>query len=410
MPKLSPDTVKMLDGAAVLFRRDRSSAWQVRYKANGKWVRTTTKQMAMADARKAAEDIVLNARFRERNNLPPVSRKFASVARMAVTRMQDELNAGRGKVVYKHYIAALKTYLIPYLGNHNVTSITSPLLREFDAWRIEAMRRSPKSSTIGNHNAALNRVFDVALEKGYMTQSQLPVLTALPHDTQRRADFTIDEYRQLFRFMREWVKGGKAGKSSNMRELLRDYVLILANTGMRHGTESYGLKWKHLSEFDKKDRRYLAMWVDGKTGKRELIARHNCVAYLKRIHARSHDINHLSWDELLAKGVDQHVFRLPDGTRSTNLHQTFEALLKEAGLLLDRRTEQARTLYSLRHMYATLALVKGHVDIHTLARQMGTSGLMIERHYSHLIPRQRAEELAGGIRPEPNDLRIANSL
>lgn len=389
----------MLDGAAVLFRRDRSSAWQVRYKANGKWVRTTTKQMAIADAREKAQDIVLNARYRERNNLPPVSRKFASVARVAVTRMQDELNAGRGKVVYKHYIGALNTYLIPYLGNHNVGSITSPLLREFDEWRIDVMGRAPKSSTIGNHNAALSRVFDLALEKGYMTQSQLHVLTATPRDTQRRPDFSLDEYRQLFRFMRSWIKEGKAGKSRDMRELLRDYVLILANTGIRHGTESYGLKWKHISEFEQKDKRYLAMWVSGKTGQRELVARHNCVAYLKRIQARSDDIKHLSWDELLAKGVDKHVFRLPDGTRSTNLHQTFEALLKDADLLYDRRTEQARTLYSLRHMYATLALVKAKTSIHTLARQMGTSSLMIERHYSHLIPRQRAEELAGSLRP-----------
>ena len=52
-----------------------------------------------------------------------------------------------------------------------------------------------------------------------------------------------------------------------------------------------------------------------------------------------------------------------------------------------------RTLYSLRHTYATLALAKG-VDIHTLARQMGTSVKMIENHYSKLTPMMSAEELA----------------
>ncbi len=105
--------------------------------------------------------------------------------------------------------------------------------------------------------------------------------------------------------------------------------------------------------------------------------------------------------------MDEYVFRLPDGTQSRNLHQTFEVLLKEAGLLLDRRTDQPRTLYSLRHTYATLALVKGTVDIHTLAKQMGTSAVMIERHYSHLIPRQRPHDLAGRLRP---DLKIAKDL
>jgi integrase len=41
-------------------------------------------------------------------------------------------------------------------------------------------------------------------------------------------------------------------------------------------------------------------------------------------------------------------------------------------------------LYSLRHAYATYALLYDRVPIHTLARQMGTSVLMIEKHYSHL--------------------------
>lgn len=407
MPKLSPENVKLLGGVAVLFRRDRSSAWQVRYKVQGKWVRTTTKQMALDDAKKTAEDIVLNARFRERNALPPVSRRFADVARIAIQRMKRELDAKQGKVIYTHYIAALERYLVPFFGKHHVTSIDQPLLRDFDVWRAELMNRVPKSSTIGNHNAAMGRVFDVAVEKGYMAHSQVPLLTRQARDSERRPDFSLDEYRQLYRFMRSWVVDGKAGKSRDMRLLLRDYVLVLANTGMRHGTESYGLKWKHLSEFESGGVRYLAMWVDGKTGPRELVARHRCVTYLQRIHQRSRDIAHLSWQQLLAKGVDEYVFRLPDGSQSRNLHQTFEVLLKDAGLLLDRRTDQPRTLYSLRHTYATLALVKGTVDIHTLAKQMGTSAVMIERHYSHLIPRQRAHDLAGRLQP---DLKIAIPL
>ena len=35
------------------------------------------------------------------------------------------------------------------------------------------------------------------------------------------------------------------------------------------------------------------------------------------------------------------------------------------------------------------------MDVHTLAVQMGTSILMIERHYSHLTPRLKKEMLTG---------------
>jgi integrase len=95
----------------------------------------------------------------------------------------------------------------------------------------------------------------------------------------------------------------------------------------------------------------------------------------------------------LRSEANLHVFRLPDGTVTKNLNQTFRG-----GLLKDPRTEQNRTLYSLRHVYATFQIVYGGTDLHLLARQMGTSIAMIEHHYSHLIPRLRAGKLAGRVR------------
>jgi integrase len=55
--------------------------------------------------------------------------------------------------------------------------------------------------------------------------------------------------------------------------------------------------------------------------------------------------------------------------------------MKDTGLLTCPRTGQDRTLYSLRHTYATFSLLNDGMDVHTLAVQMGTSILMIERHY-----------------------------
>ena len=90
------------------------------------------------------------------------------------------------------------------------------------------------------------------------------------------------------------------------------------------------------------------------------------------------------------------VFALPDGTETRNLRQTFNELLKKADLLEDPRTGKNRTLYSLRHMYATLQLTyTKSINIHLLAVQMGTSVSMIEKHYSHLIARLRGSDLAG---------------
>lgn len=51
--------------------------------------------------------------------------------------------------------------------------------------------------------------------------------------------------------------------------------------------------------------------------------------------------------------------------------------------------------YSLSHTYATHKLTFDSVPIHTLAIQMGTSVLMIERHYNHLKVVQAIEQLRG---------------
>ena len=107
------------------------------------------------------------------------------------------------------------------------------------------------------------------------------------------------------------------------------------------------------------------------------------------------DLNHMSFEQLLKERVDLPVFRLPDGTVSKNIHQTFRAFMKESELIKCPRTGLNRTLYSLRHTYATFALINDGMDIHALAIQMGTSIGMIERHYSHLTPRLKKDMLTG---------------
>jgi integrase len=268
------------------------------------------------------------------------------------------------------------------------------LLQRFDVWRTKQMGKSPFASTITNHNSALNRVFNYALERGWVTQAVLPKLANKGGKGTARPAFTLQEYRLLVSKMTSWVSTASKGKSKLMRELLRDYVLILANTGMRHGTEAMNLKWRHI-EWIKKDRqRYLRITVDGKTGNRQLIARVNTMDYLKRIQERFADLNGMDFDALLTKRVDKYVFRLADGTRTNSLGQTFEQLMRDTGLGVGGSSEQQRTLYSLRHTYATFSLKDG-IGIHELARQMGTSVGMLEQHYSKITPELVAEKFGG---------------
>jgi integrase len=58
----------------------------------------------------------------------------------------------------------------------------------------------------------------------------------------------------------------------------------------------------------------------------------------------------------------------------------FRRFMRDSELLKTVEGEN-NTLYSLRHTFATLQLLKNSTDIHTLSKQMGNSALMIEWHY-----------------------------
>jgi hypothetical protein len=283
MPLKSKKTVHILEGRATLFKRPNTPHWQLRYKAHGEWIRATTKCEELVDAKKKATDIVVEASYKEKHNLPIVNKRFKSVAKLTIRRLQELQASGRGKETYLTYIQVINKYLIKFFGNHNVDKITSPLLIKFDKWRIEEMRRVPSASVLNNHNSALNKVFDEAIERGYMTKFQIPLLRNEGKKSERRPDFTIEDYVKLYKSMRIWAPRGRKGHEQLFRQTLRNYVLVLANTGIRAGTEAMNLRWRHITFFKENEKRYLELHVDGKTGARDVIARHSVVAYLDRL-------------------------------------------------------------------------------------------------------------------------------
>ena len=395
MPVLSPETVLVNDGDIKLYKRARSTVWQATFNIVGRWVRISTKCKDLHEAKAAAKKKMVEYQFRHEHQLPVVSKRFGDVARLAIGEMRKALAADEGKKSYLDYIIVIERYLIPFFGKMLVTNIDYEKLKEFDRWRVDKMGRDPKASTLNTHNSALNRVFDEAVVRGFLSNSHRPMLKNKGRDSERRPDFTLDEYRSLIRSLPGWIESGREGKSREMRLLMRDYVLILANTGIREGTEADNLLWQHVHLFEDKGKQFLELSVNGKTGRRDIICRANTLGFLKRIHERCEDIKGMPFEALLKAKLNKPVFRLSDGTVTKNLRQTFKAFLKEKGLLVCPRTGQHRTLYSLRHTYATFALVTDGMEIHTLATQMGTSIQMIEKHYSHLTPRLKKDMLTG---------------
>ena len=133
----------------------------------------------------------------------------------------------------------------------------------------------------------------------------------------------------------------------------------------------------------------IVFFVSGKTGGREVVARNTWgLEYLQRTK------------ELYAEpSPDDFVFAHKDGKPIKSFRKSFAALIDTADVGFYGKGNR-RTIYSLRHTYATFRLEEG-VGVYTLARNMGTSVAMIERFYGQTrTPDQAAEltKMRGGKR------------
>ena len=227
--------------------RERSTKWQARVKlADGSWHRFSTKTGDVEQATELAMKFFYTAEDRAKNNLPQSTRRFRRVAEFARDRMVEELASGGGHVVFKDYITAIEKYLIPFFGGRDVANIDAKALVEFGKWRTEQLGRKAHHSTINTHNTALNRVLDEAEQRGWITPAIRPKPINDGIKTKSRGSFTREEYKMIYEELRSFHESTDKPITAGTREVLRNYVLILANTGMRHGTEALELKWKNL--------------------------------------------------------------------------------------------------------------------------------------------------------------------
>jgi integrase len=421
----------VIEKELIVYLRERSTIWQCRYCIDRQWQRTSTKEYDLAKAKKVAKELYLEAQWRKKSDIAPITRYFKDVAKSVVKKLKEENESGNGKAIYKDYIAAITNYLIPALGKYYVDNIDYKALEELDGYRKKKLKTEPTRSTLLTHNAALSKVLDEAIYKGYLLASRKPELKVKGKKSERRTEFTRVEATAIKANFDEWINKGKAD-SKEVRALLKDYVITLLDTGARPGRELLELTWAQLeldkevvniktgmrAELSEDDqhgeeitqnyiRKTLILNIQkGKTGKRKAVGRLPSVYALNDIAQRNYD---KTLEQMIKSGSNELVFtyrefvskrqnqpnRTPKLVSPTSFSKLFDEYLKQHNLLISPITNKKRVLYSLRHTYATLALTHDKVSIHTLAKQMGTSVAMIEQHYSHLDAVKAMAQLRG---------------
>ena len=263
----------------------------------------------------------------------------------------------------------------------------------------EATGRTPAQSTLKTHNAAMQRVFEEAVIRKWMTPGQIPSLSAATGVSAARRDyFSPEEIEKITAAFPEWIAESRKQVTRDTRELLFFYFNVAVHTGLRPGTEMDNLRWDDI----KTEKDHVVITVrKGKTtlhtGPRRAVGHSNVREMILDMHSRSHD----GKDEEVPDNFNPLVFRLPDGSTTDQLGRNFSALLKR--LALEEGTGGRRTLYSLRHTYITHRLL-ARVPVSVIAKQCGTSPTMIQLYYDHLTPLMHVQELIGSESAELTNL------
>lgn len=387
------EKVEIDEGLYIYLQRN-SKVWLARFKIAGKWISRTTKQRDKAKAITGAIKVKAECDIKFAHGITIQTKAFRDVAELAIKKMDEALPGSKGYGSFKDYKLFLRRYHIPFFDRTHITSIDRKKLIEFDRWRETESGRIPTQSTLKSHNAAMQRVFDTAVDHKWMTAAQVPALsTSSGAPGARRDYFTVDEVTKITEGFSDWIAESRTPHSRGIRELLFYYFQFAVFTGLRPGTEMDNLHWSDIQIKDEANTKHVVIYVrKGKTtlhtGSRHVVGYHDLFDIVLDMHALSLD----GVEEDVPADFDPLVFRLPDGSTTDQLGRNFTVLLKR--LKLEKGPGGKRTLYSLRHTYITMKLLEG-VPAAVIAKQCGTSAAMIELHYSHLTSLMYTKELVG---------------
>lgn len=411
------------DGAIFLYTRNGIFYARV-YKGEGtrQYIHRSLKTKKLDEARKRATKFYYEIEFRRDENLPLQQTTFNEVIDEYVRLRQlqydrsllDKVNTSRQEQTSIYMLRQIKRvvkFWREYCGKKAVDKIDNAVLKDYVPWRQDYYHRmdvkdrpknaklNPADKTIEWEVTLAKTLLKFADERGYRGRIALPTWRFKSEKRIVRPAFTSPEMAQIYKHFRTWIRAVPVMDAERRwnREMLRDYVNILAKSGMRVGEANNLLESDVIEFIDDKGRTNYQFNVKGKTGARVVIPKVTAREFVERVIRRNSAQPHFKGKVKMRRKTDNKAlwfFRMLDGNQVITLIDQFQAFLKDVGIEKNRYGE-VYTLYSLRHFYAMRMLYK-NVPVWDIARNMGTSVQNIETYYGRsATPSLKATVLGG---------------
>lgn len=371
MTSITSEHHTLMGGRLHIYKRPGSRYWQCSTYMAGKNRRESTKEESLSLAKEVAEDWYLGLKLKRKSGALKVGKTFAEAAKQFQLEYGVITHGERNKKYVDGHWIRLNTHLLPFFGPLPVTEINPGKVQEYRVRRMsppdgqdedKSKRwKPPARSTLHQEIIVLRQVLKTAQRHGWL--SSVPDLSP-PYKASgkigHRAWFSPIEYRQLYETTRQRAKHPLKERWRRRCEDFHDYVLFMANTGLRPD-EAMRLEYRDISIVKEEGETILLIEVRGKRG----------VGFCKSTHKAL-----VPFLRLRKRAKPQHTDKL----FPTSFRELFNTILGELGLKLDRDGNR-RTAYSLRHSYICFRLSEG-ADVYQIAKNCRTSVEMIEKHYA----------------------------
>lgn len=368
-----------MDGRVRLYKRKRSRFWQCYTHIDNMPFRESTKEDLLSAAKVFAREWYF--RLLGKSHIGELTRGTSFREAAAQFRREYEVitEGQRNPDYVKRHWQRLDKYLLPFFGDMIVSEVTAGKVQEYRVYRLTPPEESatssensadkwsrPARSTLHQEIVVIRQVLKTAQRHGWL--AAVPNVSPPFKSSEKighRAWFSPDEYRQLYEATRLRTKHPKPPFKKRWKweaEQLHDYVLFMANTGLRPD-EAARLEYRDVKIVRDKATREVILEIEarGKRGVGHCKSTPRAVTPFRRLLKRNDPM------------PSDRVF--PKSHR-----EMFNAILDELNLKVDRDGNR-RTAYSLRHTYICLRLMQG-ADIYQIAKNCRTSVEMIQKHYA----------------------------
>jgi integrase len=387
---------ELMGGQLHVYKRENSRFWQCATFLKGRNHRTSTKEEGLAQAKDFAEDWYLELKGKvRRGEIRGGGITFDKAADQFLKEF-IALTAGERSPVYvQGHQDRLRVHLRPFFGKKELTEITPGMVQDYRIHRMTSRKHPqtgepmrPAKNTLHQEIVCLRQVLKCANRHGWL--AYLPDLSApfrASGKVSHRGWFSLEEYNQLWRATQKRAKNPPKPRWRRSCEQLHDYVLLMANTGLRPD-EAARLQFRDVTvvKDEATQERILEIEVRGKRGTGYCKSMPGAVIPFERLRGRLRPVIEENEDGEEPSGRSESALAEMVKPKPTDLlfdhshRELLKTVLEEEKLKFDREGNR-RTAYSLRHTYICLRLMEG-ADIYQIAKNCRTSVEMIEKYYA----------------------------